>query len=328
MNVIIRYLERLEIDPIDVVGLEGLRITNVSDPYRKVDLLTVLRAFRKASQVTGRPDIALESGMSEPLKEWGPLIFLFINAPTVSEVFKDLCRYGAVLQSQARFNLISDEKRFGIEYSSNHPELLGWDLDNEITIALIMRMVNDLTGSFVTPNKLMFEHHPICGIEKYRKWLGTTPKFGASNNAVIYSANLGERVLSNANPGLYNVLKRHMRDLTETEIFEDSLHHFVRNNISRGLSQGTASLEDVSAELGLEPRTLQRRLKDENTSFQELTDEIRKTRAFYFLEKTRLGITDIAHELGYAEASVFIRSFKRWTGQSPGKYRQLAKSRN
>ena len=324
MNVIIRFLRHAGIDPVKVVGPEGLRIAEAADPYRKVDLLTVLQAFREAARVTGRPDIALELGLKEPLEEWGPFIFLFLNAPTVGEAFKDLCRYGAVLQSQARFQLVADRRRFGIEYSSNHPELLGWDLDGEITVALVMRMVNGLTDTAVTPSEVLFEHQPTCDLARYRRWLRVKPSFGASTNAVVYPAELAERSLPKANPGLYMVLKRHMRDLTEAEIFEEQLHHFVRNNIGRGLSPGTATLEHVAAELGLEPRTLQRRLRDEGTSFQALTDEVRQARATYFLRKTRLSITDIAHELGYAEASVFIRSFKRWTGESPGRFRQAA----
>jgi AraC-like DNA-binding protein len=52
-------------------------------------------------------------------------------------------------------------------------------------------------------------------------------------------------------------------------------------------------------------------------------DEVRLARAKYYLEKTRLSITDVAQELGYAEASVFVRAFKRLTGNSPNQYRKL-----
>ncbi len=328
MNVIIRFLRQADIDPVEVVGPEGLRIAEAADPYRKVDLLTVLQVFRKAARVTGRSDIALELGLKEPLEEWGPFIFLFVNAPTVGEAFKDLCRYGAVLQSQAHFQLVADRQQFSIEYSSNHPELLGWDLDGEITVALVMRMVNGLTDTVVTPSEVVFEHQPTCDLARYRKWLRVKPRFGAATNAVIYPAELADRALPNANPSLYKVLKRHMQDLTEAEIFEDQLHHFVRNNIGRGLSPGTATLEHIAAVLGLEPRTLQRRLRKEGTSFQALTDEVRQARAIYFLRKTRLSIAEIAHELGYAESSAFIRSFKRRTGKSPGRFRQATEIRS
>ena len=321
MNAIISFLRDAGIEPIDVVGVEGIKVAEASDPYRKVELATVLKAFKEAAKVTSRDDIGLELGITQGLEGWGPFFFLFTNAPTVGEALKDLCRYGAVLQSQARFQWIDTKEAFGIEYNSNHPELDGWELDNEITVALIMNIVNRLTGDKVTPKRIMFEHQPLSKLATYKHWLGSTPQFAARCNAVIYPRALVQR-LESANPELYKVMKRHMRDLIETEIQENQLHHIVRNNISRGLAQGTATLEHIAAEIGMEQRTLQRRLKEEGTSFQALLDEIRLSRAKYYLEKTRLSITDIALEIGYAEASVFVRAFKRLTGLSPNRYRR------
>ena len=116
-------------------------------------------------------------------------------------------------------------------------------------------------------------------------------------------------------------MKRHMRDLAEREFREDDLLSFVRNNVNRGLANGTATLEHIAAEMGMPSRTLQRRLADEGTTFQKLVEDIRLSRARYYLQKTALSVTDIAMELGYAEASVFVRAFKRRTGSTPNRYR-------
>ena len=118
------------------------------------------------------------------------------------------------------------------------------------------------------------------------------------------------------------MLKRHMRDLSDAEVEDDKLENFVRNNIGRGLTQGTATLEYIAAEVGMIPRTLQRHLNEEGTSFQSLIDEVRRERSRYFLEKTTLSITDIALELGYAEASPFVRAFKRMMNIPPNQYRK------
>lgn len=321
MRVIVRYLENHSIDPLSVVGEEGLRIAEAADPYRKVDLQTVLQAFEKLVAVTDKPDIGLELGMTEPLEDWGPFIFLFLNAPTVREGLMDFCRYGAVLQSQATFELREEGERLSIAYSSNHPELSGWAMDNEITMTLVMDIVDSLVGERITPRAICFEHEPLCALKRYRHWLQITPDFSMPRNELIYATTILEQPLTQANPELYKVMQRHMRDLAEAEIQEDQLSHLALNNINRGLTQGTATLEHVAAELALEPRTLQRRLREEGTSFQALVDEVRLTRARYYLEKTRLTITDIALELGYAEASAFVRAFKRMAAVTPNQYR-------
>ena len=184
-----------------------------------------------------------------------------------------------------------------------------------------MNMVNSLTGKRMVPAKIQFQHMARCDINIYRKWLGVTPTFEASANCILYPTSLSKTRIKGANPALYKVMKRHMRDLAEREFTEDSLLSFVRNNISRGLNEGTATLEHVAAELGMPERTLQRRLCEEGTTFQQIIENMRMGRARYYLEKTTLSITDIAMELGYAEASVFVRAFKRKTGKTPNRYR-------
>ena len=140
----------------------------------------------------------------------------------------------------------------------------------------------------------------------------------------MYFKGVEEKSAPRSNPELYTVLKRHLRDLAVAEQHEEQLLNFVRNNIGRGQVHGTATLEHISAEIGLEPRTLQRRLKAEGSSFQSLVSEVRLARARYYLEKTRLSITDVALELGYAEARVFVRAFGRLTGMTPNQYRKSA----
>ena len=321
MRGIVSFLESIDIDPVDVVGADGLRMAEASDPYRKVDLITVLHAFENVVEVTGRIDLVMELGLKQRMEEWGPFGFLFLNAPDVGTAMKDLCRYGAALQSHACFELHNTENTIGISYASNHPELSGWELDSETSITFIMSIINGVARDRIQPKEIWFDHQPTCELKYYRKHLGIEPRFGAPTNRVVYFRGVAQRPAPQLNPELYTVLKRHLRDLAIAEQEEEYLLNFVRNNISRGLIHGTATLDHIAAEIGLEPRTLQRRLKAEGSSFQALVDEVRLARAKYYLEKTRLSITDVALELGYAEASVFVRAFKRMAGKSPNKYR-------
>ena len=321
MAAIVDFLVHQHIDPLEVLGTEGLRIAEASDPYRKVDLETVLAAFQKTADISRRPDIGMELALQTNLEEWGPFFFLFLNAPSVTVAFKDLCRYGAILQSQALFHLVDNSDSVGVEYASHYPQMKGWDIDSEVSICIFINLVNSLTGKRMVPKAISFQHLPRCEINLYRKWLGVTPRFETENNAVVYPRSINRAGTRKANSALYKVMKRHMRDLAEREFSENNLTAFVRNNINRGLLNGTATLEHISAEIGMPPRTLQRRLADEGTTFQKQVEKLRMARARYYLEKTTLSITDIAMELGYAEASVFVRAFKRNIGATPNRYR-------
>lgn len=91
---------------------------------------------------------------------------------------------------------------------------------------------------------------------------------------------------------------------------------------------GTGWLDfDTFAEsLNMTPSALRRRLKNEGQSFQMVKDRLRCDLAIECLCHTAQSIEEISGELGFSEASAFHRAFKKWTGASPGEYRQRMQS--
>lgn len=300
-------------------------MAEAADPYRQVDMLNVMSIFQKVADRTNRQDIGLELGQSVDLAQMGPFGFLYLNAPTVGAALVDFVRFGPVFQTQAHFGLKRGKHRVCIEYASNHPEISGWEIDSEITVSYIMGIVNRLVDRRVVPDEIHFDHQPICKLADYVKLLSVRPAFGRKLNRLYYPLDLLEKKIPGADPLLYAVLCHHIIDLASSMPKIGDLKDVIKNNIRRGLGTNTVSLEHVASEVGIEPRTLQRRLIKTGTSFQKIFDQIRLERALYYLDQTTLDVTEIALELGYAEASVFSRAFKRWTGQAPGSYRKMQK---
>jgi AraC-like DNA-binding protein len=85
------------------------------------------------------------------------------------------------------------------------------------------------------------------------------------------------------------------------------------------------TLERVARTLGMSGRSLQRQLRDEQTSFRELVDEVRRELAISHVKAGKTPITAIALLLDFSDASAFHRSFRRWTGQSPSEFRAAAR---
>ena len=78
----------------------------------------------------------------------------------------------------------------------------------------------------------------------------------------------------------------------------------------------------IAAQLGMSDRTLQRRLRDEGTSFREILDDTRHYLARELLRNTRFPLADVATQLGFAEPSAFYRAFRKWEGCTPGQFRE------
>ena len=73
---------------------------------------------------------------------------------------------------------------------------------------------------------------------------------------------------------------------------------------------------------GLSPSSFRRQLEREGRSYQQIKDEVRRAMAFECLRQTHLSIAEVAEHTGFQEPSAFHRAFKKWTGESPGSYRQ------
>jgi AraC-like DNA-binding protein len=81
------------------------------------------------------------------------------------------------------------------------------------------------------------------------------------------------------------------------------------------------SVQAMAQELNMSPRTLQRKLRQDGTTYQAVLDDARKEVAEWCLLKTSLPIEEIAERLGYIDVSSFSRAFRRWFDKPPSKFR-------
>lgn len=103
---------------------------------------------------------------------------------------------------------------------------------------------------------------------------------------------------------------------------DSSLTEQVISLIGRDFSLAPPSAESMAKTLNMSVSTLRRRLLEENTTYQKIKDECRKQSAIDYMNSPQLSINDVAGLMGFDEPSAFFRSFKRWTGMTPGEYRQ------
>ncbi len=106
-----------------------------------------------------------------------------------------------------------------------------------------------------------------------------------------------------------------------SQLSDHSFKAKITDYLSRNAYLGLLSLEDVAANFNMTPRSLQRRLRNESITFQELSDNVRKAIALQYLNSGKYQLKEISAILGYNELSAFSRAFKRWTGQAPQEYR-------
>ena len=96
----------------------------------------------------------------------------------------------------------------------------------------------------------------------------------------------------------------------------------VRQKIIEYLPNGDCSRDKVASAMCISPTTLQFKLSQHDTNFNELLDATRKELAASYVQQSALSITEITFLLGFSDSSNFTRAFKRWEGVSPSDYRK------
>lgn len=151
---------------------------------------------------------------------------------------------------------------------------------------------------------------------------GCDIRFGQAQNAYIFSDHYLDCPLVHTEDSLKDFLRNapyHM--LVSNDEEDTSLIAQMKRIIGNDLSRDFPSVVTMASHLNMSVRTLRRRLKDQDTTYQQFKDNLRKEHAIRWLNQPELKINAVSALLGFDEPSAFHRSFKKWTGMTPGEYR-------
>ncbi|MEM6430363.1 MAG: AraC family transcriptional regulator ligand-binding domain-containing protein [Deinococcota bacterium] len=136
-------------------------------------------------------------------------------------------------------------------------------------------------------------------------------------NGVTYSAQDVQRPFLTANDAMWSIFKpelnQRMQDLTKNATYTEK----VRACLMEIMASGQYKVGDVASRLAVSPRTLQRHLQNEGSSFQHVLDSLREELARHYLATSEYSSGQIAFLLGYEDPNSFFRAFRVWTGQTP-----------
>jgi AraC-like DNA-binding protein len=195
----------------------------------------------------------------------------------------------------------------------------------DIAFAGTLHILRLLTGYELHPIRISYRYPRPEDTTEHERIFKGRPVFNQSSNALIFSVKDLQRSIIGYNHELNNVFIQMLRQQHEED---RTFIHQVRTLILELSRTNFPTLEDVAARLYLVGRTLQRKLRDENTSFRVECECIKEELARNLLLSRSLPISDIADRLGYADQATFQRAFRQWTGKTPKAYRDESVKKN
>ena len=178
-----------------------------------------------------------------------------------------------------------------------------------------------LVARAIPVRALTFTHSSPGKTDEHQRLLGERVVFGAATNSVTCDRAILDWEVPNADASLFPLLQQHAeRLLAQRSDDSPSVVEDVRRALSEMLPTGDVKLKQVAERLA-HPRTLQRRLNEVDSSFQDILETVRKDMAKRYLADHSMSLAEVAF-LGYHDQSSFNRAFKEWTGESPSGFRE------
>jgi AraC-like DNA-binding protein len=295
----------------------GLTPELVADGDARITPAQFCIAWAELVRLTRDPSIALKMAQSTPPGAFGIVEYLCRSAPTLGEALRQWVRYLNILDDAVEVALVEegDVAAVRVTAESEAPA----PASHELCFAMLHAQATAISTVPFRATRVDFTHPATESVDAYGRFFDAPVHFRAAETQLVIARPLLDAKLVSADPTLFGILARAANDEQRKQAAEGQekvLTAQVKRTLQKALREGASEVDDVAKRLGLSGRSLQRRLKDEGTSFQELREETRRDLARHYLDLD-LAISEISFLLGFSEPSAFFRAFKRWTGLTP-----------
>ncbi|GAA5064072.1 AraC family transcriptional regulator [Nocardia callitridis] len=278
----------------------------------------VAAVLELASHQLDCPDLGLRVSRRQDLDMLGPLALAIRNSPSLAHVLECLSRYlflhARALSVTMEPDPYGDRRvialRYGVAPGLPTP-IQGTDLGLAFVHRAIQRLVLERYGL----RSVELPYHPAAPIETYETMFGAPVRVGRPSAALRVPRSLATRPLSGADENLHRLA---MAFLAEQSGGADAaIAPKVRAAVGQLLGTTPPEIGAVARLLTVHPRTLQRRLAAEDTSFATILEQVRRDAARRYLTTTEMPMNQIASLIGLGDQATFTRSARRWWGTTP-----------
>lgn len=292
-------------------------------PNSVVAYRTLVHLYERVAAELDCPDFGMRLASRQGgAKVLGPLEIVMRHSRTLCDAFaycaEHIQAYSPATQIRVENDELSGRPLLRFEIVVGRLPHQRQAVENALLLAAHAAIA--LSTGVVHAREVWFMHEPVAPPASYRAHFGVPVRFGRPLNGVFFATDDLAHVIADRDPQLYELAASFID--TQFPSASKVMSTQVRAVIARLLALGRCTHEEVTDSLGLHPRTLQRRLREEGVSFEAIKDEVRRDIALRYLRQPGMSLTRVAAMVGYSEPSVLSRSCYRWFAATP---RQLRK---
>ena len=323
MRILWRTLRDHGIEPAVVCRKVGLDPAFVDQPRARYPFDRVAMAWAYSAKLLDNPYLGLEIGRHYRPTDFHGIAVVFLASDTLRTGLKRWVRDHVVVNTAMAMQF--DETGDGVEVSSSavsHDDNVN-RVAEDARAAIIADLCRTAGADTVNPLRVCFTYPeptiPTRHAEVFRcPIVFDAPEWKVSFRNVDADAPFlaSNRELARSNDQVLEQMSSKLRP--------DTLVSQVKLAILDELPSGTPPNERIAKLVGMSTRSLQRKLSEEHTSYNDLLTDVGQDLAEHDVRDPHIPVTEIGFMLGFSDGSAFSRAFKRWTGKSPVAARQIA----
>lgn len=282
----------------------------------------IAQFFENAASLANNDVIGLQSGQQRDFRKAGLISYVGLSSPTIRDALSNMIRYMRVFSDAVELDPTELQRNGKLVWRYSVPHDVVRRQFAEFAASGVLHDMRLAANRTFYPRLVTFRHTRRTSLDAFSQGFGCEVRFAQPDNALHFDPKDLDLPLLTADNALHTVLQDHcemvLRDKSRNV---PALIVSVERTIADHLTAGRATQSNVAAALGMSARTLSRRLAEQGTSFKTALDTLRASLAKAYLNESDLTLAEISYLLGYAQSGAFNDAFRRWTGTTPGQFR-------
>jgi AraC-like DNA-binding protein len=290
------------------------------DPEQRIPLAAVLQLLEESAEASGLDDFGLRMAQARRLSDLGALGLLLTHLSSLRAVLQTLIHSHRLVGGTLALALVEAGRTTAIREELVAPAAAGSRQATELVLGVLFRLCATLPGQRWAPHSVNFRHAAPADIHRHRQLFDCRLRFGSEFNGIVCATADLDSPSQLADPVLAAYARRLLEEPAEGA--EISLAQTVRKVLYVQLPLGQASIEQAAQGLGLQVRTLQRKLSEDGVVFSELVNEVRRDLVLRYLAQPGQSLTRVSELVGYGQLSSFTRWFIAQFQETPSDWRR------
>ncbi len=313
------------VDAMEVIEAVGIDPAGVINPDRRISVTSMQALLRACVEQTEDEAFGLLAAEQLQPQVLHGLGLAWLASDTVYDGLKRTVRFGKLMATAVDLRLEEEEDYVHLTIGGTIEVDDFVHAGRDFAVGMITRMCRLTLGEFLAPVRIEMERPTPQKPERWEYLLSSRVLFDCETTRITWSRADIMEPLATGDPLLARVNDEQTENYLNSFLSQSTSREVVGKIVEK-LPDGPPNQQQIADAMHVSNRTLQRKLKEEGTSFMDLLQDTRLQLARKYLNHPSRSVVETAYLLGFSEPSTFSRAFKRWTGLAPADYRDSGKS--